>query len=177
MSINLLYVMFVISIQASFTLNSDEITDDHIFNIAIFFVFLDAFINCNTGFYKKGYLCTDKYKILKKYYHCELIYDIIALFPLLLLKTISQKSWNYQFLYLPIVFKFNKIPKTLSIIEQKHILRPHVRNLFCLFNLFFNILLIAHSCACFWVLSANISSRYLNLKSWINVRGLSNSQW
>ena len=178
MSFNLLYALFVISIQACFSLDTSEITSQYLFDISIFLIFFDTFINCNTSFYKKGYLCIDKLLILKQYYHSsEFISDILSLFSLLLLKIISEEHSIHKFLYFPIVLKFYKIPKTLSVIEQKHILRPHIRNLFSLFNLLFNILLIAHFCACFWIFTAKISSEHYSLKSWINTRGLWHSGW
>ena len=115
-----------------------------IYIIAIFS--LGILIKCNTGFYKKGKLITNRTEILGNYIKKEFIIDTLFLIQLIL----SDKITFLKIFKILLIFKFNEIMRFARIIfDFLHLSNGGVA-IFHLFQLTLCIFFFSHYMACSW---------------------------
>ncbi|KAL4506560.1 hypothetical protein ABPG72_000131 [Tetrahymena utriculariae] len=179
-SFSLVQAFFFIPILISLSIHEEGLFYDQILQFIIVVEVFDIIITCNTGFYKKGVLCKKRNKILRKYQSEELVNDILFLLPILLYKFFFSKMYNYnyyQFILLSFLLKWKKLSKLYQSIENKYILQPNIRNILSLMNLFFTVLLIAHTFACIWIITGRISYTFYGINNWMSAEKLIDSAW
>ncbi|KAL4506561.1 hypothetical protein ABPG72_000132 [Tetrahymena utriculariae] len=175
----LLYSFFIIPIMVSFSLNESEIQQDFVIEFILVINIIEAMVQCSTGIYKRGILCKKRSSIWRKYYQEQFYTDVSSLLPLFIynffLKSFDQKMY-LQFIKLSILIKWQAFSNLYKNIQQKYLLKSNIRNTLSLLNLFFKILLIAHACACLWVICGRLSMKYQDV-SWIQTQNLQFQSW
>ena len=138
---------FMISIELSFGISmEDAFSVGFIHKILAFFFFLmNILINFTTTFYEYGVLVRSRKKIIHNYVKTSFPFDVIALLALIPNILIIEYS-IFNYFSIGFIFIWKTFKKTIENLQENY----QTGDLFSLFSLFFKMLFLAHTIACFW---------------------------
>lgn len=146
----MVFLFFAIPLILSFGVDFSDLFGDFPYVMLSFFLFADALVNANTGFYKNGALVESKYMVFRNYAKKILFIDVFGITPLLIY-TLFPSSTSKLFLFLYAV-KYKSITKIFKRIELRLDLKTSLLNKIALLKLLFIVLFIAHLFANFWIM-------------------------
>ncbi|KAL4455201.1 hypothetical protein ABPG73_015478 [Tetrahymena malaccensis] len=194
--VSILLIFFFMSIIISFKMNIDDLVPHLVIEISFGLIFVNSFVNLNTGYYEGMQLSKDRQQMFSIYLKSHFYVDIssfISILTLLILdktsflsaSSIDQTSYNVQvsdlgtlfrfIVFIFFIFKLRDFSKFMIAFEEKVIFQKHEQNLIELFKLFSSIILIDHFMACIWTCVAKLS--YNIDGSWQTKKGCQDDTW
>ncbi|EAR90077.2 cyclic nucleotide-binding domain protein (macronuclear) [Tetrahymena thermophila SB210] len=194
--VSILLIFFFMSIIISFKMNIDDLVPHIVIEISFGLIFVNSFVNLNTGYYEDMKLSKDRQQMFSIYLKTHFYVDISSFISILMLlifdktsflqaSSSDQNAYNVQvsdlgtlfrwIVFIPFIFKLRDFSKFMIAFEEKIIFQKQEQNIIQLIKLFASIILIDHFMACIWIcvskLSYNIDS------SWQTKRGCQDDVW
>ena len=160
--LNVIYIPQKIGFNLNLSLNNKTALYIFLEEIPVYFFLLDIIVTLNTSFYYKGTLVENKSKIIENYLKRIFFLDIISLGPFFI-----GNSTFIQILFLLRIIKMNNLVKRI-----KENLTESIYPIFELLKLLFNVIYIAHLCACLWHYVALIGIEKGYTTTWIHKNNL-----
>ncbi|KAL4468882.1 hypothetical protein ABPG72_009152 [Tetrahymena utriculariae] len=194
--ISILIIFFIMSILISFKMRIEDIVPHIIIEISLGLIFVNSFVNLNTGYYESMELSKDRQQMFSIYLKTHFYVDISSFISILTLLIIDKTSFmsasssdqsNYNvkvddlgtlfrfIVFIPFIFKLRDFSKFMIDFEEKIIFQKQEQNIIQLFKLFASIILIDHFMACIWIQAAKLS--YNLDSSWETKKGCQDDTW
>ena len=155
------FFFFKIPVELSFEINLFQQISEMNYNLAwslrhfgAIFLFLDFYVNFNTGYYIKGSLIFSRKNIAKHYVKSSFLFDVLSFLPILFEVLNFQFNENLKLLFFCRVSNFFKI---FSKIEESIHINFKLFNFLTLIKVFARIVLLSHLFACGWHYISNQS--------------------
>ncbi len=147
--------------------------------LLILYYIFDIFLVCNTGYYKKGELITQRSEIFKKYLHKLFWFDLISLLILIEIFFFEEIfETATKFIHMMYFIKIFKIRNIFTKIEELLVVDQFYFNILSLSLLILRLIIVTHIGACIWhLLAFNIQESQPNTITWLSSKNLINENW
>ncbi|EGR34558.1 hypothetical protein IMG5_007500 [Ichthyophthirius multifiliis] len=151
--ISYILMFFIIPVHIAVKQQIETLFPQYLIYISFAIIILDMLVSLNTGYYSKGFIVSDRQKVILNYIKNCLNGDLIAFSPFLF-----DIWFNNQFnLFIGIskmlfFIKLNNVSRIFKRIEESFNLSPLKNNIISILKILFFIIFVAHIFSCGWIL-------------------------